>query len=255
MKHNKKFILLWVIFLVYFFCCMTMKMSYWVLLSVWSVGLAVYILIKLKLPSKKGITASIVFALLVSVAYLGLKPDLKTVLTYGITSGIPTLLCSLAVFSVKEKNYGIKIISSEKRSSPFVSVMIGIISGAVLSVINYLMMKGSNTVDFGIEFSRFVVCLNPAIFEETVCRAMFLAFGLYAVGEEKATKFRQFTIWFMMCFPHTLAHGYDIVSTIILCVLFGLPFAVLQRKRDITSAMVSHGVVDAVRFTIFGFGL
>lgn len=99
-----------------FFCCMTMKMSYWILLSIWSVGLSVYILNKLKLPSKKGIIASIIFAFLVSVAYLGIKPDIKTVLTYGIISGIPTLLCSFAVFSVKEKNYGIKIISTNKNS-------------------------------------------------------------------------------------------------------------------------------------------
>ena len=59
-------------------------------------------------------------------------------------------------------------------------------------------------------------------------------------------------MWFMMCVPHTVAHGYGILETILLCILFGLPFAVLQRKRDVTSAMVSHGVVDAVRFTIFG---
>lgn len=116
-------------------------------------------------------------------------------------------------------------------------------------------MKGDNNVDFELNFSRILVCLNPAVFEEIVCRAVFYAFGLYAVGTEKATRFQQFTIWFMMCFPHTLAHGYDIVSTILLCFLFGLPFAVLQRKRDITSAMISHGVVDAVRFTIFGLGL
>lgn len=32
----------------------------------------------------------------------------------------------------------------------------------------------------------------------------------------------------------------------------GLPFAILQRKRDITSAMISHGLVDAVRFTLMG---
>ena len=77
----------------------------------------------------------------------------------------------------------------------------------------------------------------------------------YVIGEEKPTKFQTFTMWFMMCFPHTAAHGYDIVSTVILCVLFGLPFTLLQRKRDLASAMISHGLVDAVRFTVFGLGL
>jgi hypothetical protein len=63
---------------------------------------------------------------------------------------------------------------------------------------------------------------------------------------------QSFTMYFMMSMPHTMAHGFGLYSTIQLCLLFGIPFALLQRKRDITSAMVSHGLVDAVRFTLTG---
>ena len=59
-------------------------------------------------------------------------------------------------------------------------------------------------------------------------------------------------MYFMMFVPHTVAHGYDFITTIVLAVLFGLPFTILQRKRDIASAMISHGIVDAVRFTLIG---
>lgn len=38
----------------------------------------------------------------------------------------------------------------------------------------------------------------------------------------------------------------------ILSQLFGLPFAILQRKRDLTSAMIAHGVVDVIRFCFLG---
>jgi hypothetical protein len=31
-------------------------------------------------------------------------------------------------------------------------------------------------------------------------------------------------------------------------LLFGLHFAYLQWKRDVTSAMIAHGVVDFIRF-------
>lgn len=136
MKRNARFIPLWIMFLVFGFCCAAIKTDLWILLSVWATGLSVFLLIRMKLPSKKSI-----------------------------------------------------IISA------------------------------------------------------------------YVIGEEKPTKFQMFTMWFMMCFPHTAAHGYDIVSTVILCVLFGLPFTLLQRKRDLASAMISHGLVDAVRFTVFGLGL
>lgn len=154
-----------------------------------------------------------------------------------------------------EKQGGIKLISTDKKLSPLISVIIAIDVAAVLSSINFFLMKNSNPTDFEISVSRLIVCLIPAIYEEIVCRAIFMAFSLYVIGEEKPTKFQTFTMWFMMCFPHTAAHGYDIVSTVILCVLFGLPFTLLQRKRDLASAMISHGLVDAVRFTVFGLGL
>ncbi|MBQ9136192.1 MAG: hypothetical protein IJX66_08895 [Lachnospiraceae bacterium] len=250
-----KFISLWIPFLLYFFCYMTMEVELGVLLSIWTTGLAIYLLIKNKLPSKKEILLSIVFAVLVSVAYLGLGRGVGVVLTNGIMSGIPTLFCSLAVFSVMQKRTDIKVVLRDKKYAPLISIGIAIVVGALLSVLNCFLMKGSNPLDFGISVSRLVVCLNPAIYEEMACRAIFMAFCLYVIGDKKPTKFQQFTMWFMMCVPHTVAHDYDIISTVLLCVLFGLPFTFLQRKRDITSAMISHGLVDAVRFTIFGLGL
>ena len=53
-------------------------------------------------------------------------------------------------------------------------------------------------------------------------------------------------MWFMMIVPHTLAHHYELISSLLLCVIFELSFALLQKKRDLTSAMVSHGLVDAI---------
>lgn len=255
LKQNKKIFFMWMVFFIYFFCYMTMEIDLRVLLSIWSIVLSIYLLIKLKLPSTKAIIISVVFAVLVSIAYLGVQMGLKVVIINGIIASVPTLLCSLAVFSTMEKGYDIRIISTDKKYAPLTNILIAIATGAILCVVNYFLMKGSNAVDFDINISRLIVCLSPAIFEEIACRAIFMAFGLYVVGKEEVTKFQQFTIWFMMCFPHTVAHGYDIISTIFLCVLFGLPFTILQRKRDITSAMISHGLVDAVRFTIFGLGL
>lgn len=254
MKRNAKFIPLWIMFLVFGFCCITMKMDLWMLLSVWAAGLSIFLLVKTKLPSKKSIIISAVLAILVSIAYLGIRAELSTLFN-GLARGVPTFLCSLAIFSVMEKLGGIKLISTDKNFSPLISIIIAIAVAAMLSVINYFLMKNDNTADFGISVSRLIVCLSPAIYEEIVCRAIFMAFSLYVIGEKNPTKFQTFSMWFMMCFPHTAAHGYDIVSTVLLCVLFGLPFTILQRKRDLTSAMVSHGLVDAVRFTLFGFGL
>ena len=66
----------------------------------------------------------------------------------------------------------------------------------------------------------------------------------------------------MMIIPHVLIHTPDalltygvvswIINIIMLTLIFGLPFAVLQRKRDLASAMTAHGIVDVIRFAFTG---
>jgi hypothetical protein len=251
---------LWVEFAAYFFIYTIATKNFFTFTAIWSSGLAIYLLIRLKLPSVKYILISLIFGIAVSLCYLAVQMNIMVVVHQGLLAGLPTLLSSLAVFAVmeklsndREKPYYL-IRNSGKR--PFypellISLAIAIASVAVLAVINYFLGKSSSTVNFAITLSRLTICLSPAIFEEMACRAVFMAFCIYLF--RKPTKFQLFTMWFMMIVPHTLAHHYDLMSTLILCILFGLPFALLQRKRDLTSAMVSHGLVDAIRFCIFGF--
>lgn len=76
---------------------------------------------------------------------------------------------------------------------------------------------------------------------------------------------QSFTVWFMMIVPHILPHILFntangvinsivsfLISLVLYIVVFGYLFAFLQKKRDIMSAMVAHGVVDWIRFCIFG---
>ena len=251
---------LWVEFAAYFFIYTIATKNFFTFTAIWSSGLAIYLLIRLKLPSVKYILISLIFGIAVSLCYLAVQMNIMVVVHQGLLAGLPTLLSSLAVFAVmeklsndREKPYYL-IRNSGKR--PFyqellISLAIAIASAAVLAVINYFLGKSSSTVNFAITLSRLTICLSPAIFEEMACRAVFMAFCVYLF--RKPTKFQLFTMWFMMIVPHTLAHHYDLMSSLILCILFGLPFALLQRKRDLTSAMVSHGLVDAIRFCIFGF--
>ena len=171
------------------------------------------------------------------------------ILLYGLRAGIPTFLCSLAVFSVMEKRGEYALLSDKGKCPVLLTILISIAVGAVLSVINYFI--SGKEADFNFSFWNLLLCLNPAIYEEMACRAIFMAFCVwFADGEMNL--FQKFTMYFMMCVPHTMIHGYPLLPTISLCVLFGLPFTILQKKRDITSAMISHGIVDAVRFTMMG---
>ena len=250
---------LWLEFAAYFFIYTIATKNFFTFTAIWSSGLALYLLIRLKLPSVKYIVISLVFGIAVSLCYLAVQMNVMVVVHQGLLAGLPTLLSSLAVFAVMErlsdssrKPYYL-IRASGKR--PFyqellISLAIAIGSAAVLAVINFFLAKTHSTENFAITWQRLTICLSPAIFEEMACRAVFMAFCVYLF--RKPTKLQLFTMWFMMIVPHTLAHHYNLISSLLLCVIFGLPFALLQKKRDLTSAMVSHGLVDAIRFCIFG---
>ena len=100
--------------------------------------------------------------------------------------------------------------------------------------------------------------------EEIALRSTFYAFCLDAAKGSLTSKTQKFTSWFMMIVPHIIPHilfdislGIEgIIQWIIIMILyilvFGLLFAILQRKRDIASAMIVHGIVDFIRFVLFG---
>ena len=255
-KTTLGIIILWLIFLLFAAAHFFVEQQFFQLLSVWATGLAIFLLARNKLPSAKYIIISVCFALAVSLCYLAISFNLGTFVFQFLATGLPTLLCSLAVFSVMEKCGGFYLIhkKADGRSGFALSLLIAIFVGAVLSFVNYLLMKSNGQIDFAITLKRLTIVLSPAIYEEFVCRAIFMAFCIYIFGETP-TKFQLFTMWFMMTFPHTLSHHQNLFATLLLCILFGLPFALLQKKRDIFSAMVSHGLVDAVRFALFGIGM
>ena len=245
-KHD---VVLWLLFAVLLFIRCTVSITYWMVLALISSGIAVILLAKNKMPSKKYIIISSVLAIISTVAYLGYERS-PSVLLYGLTAGIPTLISSLAVFSVMEKTGGYTLLSGKRRYSAIFSIMIAVSVGAFLSVVNILL--SGDQVQFNFSIWKLMLALNPAVFEEIVCRAIFMAYCVYFAHSKKMNAFSSFTMYFMMFVPHTVAHGYDFITTIVLAVLFGLPFTILQRKRDIASAMISHGIVDAVRFTLIG---
>ncbi|MCR4787550.1 MAG: hypothetical protein K5888_03095 [Lachnospiraceae bacterium] len=243
-KHD---VVLWILFIVFMAFRLTVRMEYWVVLSLETCGLAIALLIKAKAPSKKYIFISIILAVLSTVAYLGYESN-PWVLLYGLRAGIPTLLCGLAVFSVMEKRGGYALLSDKGKYPFLTTILIAIVVGGILAAVNLI----GNEISFAPSFGKIFLCLNPAIYEEIADRAIFIAFCVwYADG--KMNVFQIFTMYFMACVPHAAVHGYPLVPTLMLCAVFGLPFAILQKKRDITCAMLSHGIVDAVRFVLIGF--
>lgn len=245
-KHDA---VLWLLFGAFLFIRFAMKMTYWMALAAMACGIAMVLLAKNKMPSKKYIILSAVLALLAVAGYLGYERT-PAVLLYGLTAGFPTLLTSLAVFAVMEQRGGFVMLTGGRKYAAVGRVALGLAVGAVLAVMNlYLPGEG---VTFAFSPWGLLLALNPAVFEEMALRAVFMAYCVHYARGEKMNTLSVLTMYVMMIVPHAVGHGYDVGTTLVLAVLFGLPLTLLQRKCGIASAMICHGVVDAVRFSLIG---
>ncbi len=232
----------------------------WIVLEAGSLFLSIVLLTHYKLPSKRDIVLSLGLAL---AACLGHVLVYRRLLSAG-WSFVTTLAAALAMLSTfaKYPKCRMAMLRAQAPASVVVSVAIGIAAGGLLGGINCLLNGGITGQRFQPSLAGLIVALNPAVLEEIALRALFFAFCVHLVQGCIDTRGQQFTCWFMMIVPHVLIHTPDafvqggvvggIVSTLIYIVVFGLPFAALQRKRDVTSAMIAHGVVDMIRFGFFG---
>lgn len=227
----------------------------WMIFDLCLLVLAIVMLIKNKFPARKQILISLIYSILTFMAYQ--RVSFSSVKVFLIT-----LLCSLATFSIFNKytSNALKILKATTTKAIIVSIIIGLCVGIPLGIVNLFL--NSATPDLKITLSCFLIALSPGIYEEMAMRTFIYALCLYFLKGEIRSKSESFSCYFMMVLPHVMIHtpqqfiNYGlisgIVSILILGLLFGLPFAILQRKRDITSAMLAHGVVDIIRFCFFG---
>lgn len=266
-KSKKPLLGVWITFLIYMIlyfaiCIITKEQSFlWLLLNVYSLGISIFLLVKHKFPKKQAMVAPVIFSLLY------LLSSIYNLNLYTIISMIIVLLSSCAVVStftnVMNSEFG--WVKKRKKYDWLLSIFLGVLIGLVWGGINYFLMVGSNE-KVPTDFLRAgIVALNPAVMEEISARTIFYAMCVHAMKGFPHNKREEFSCLFMMTIPHILPHILFalsrnvlevciefIITLILYIVVFGLVFALLQRKRDVLTAMIAHGVVDAVRFVIFG---
>lgn len=230
----------------------------WMIINVWALVMAISLLLKNKLPKKNQIVIS---AILTTLAYGFTVLDMNL---YNVFSIILTFIAIISVFSTfnKYKENSLVLIRSEKKLDIGLSIVIGLTLGIVLGFINLLLNSSNLESQISITFRVLLTSFNPAIYEEIVLRTLFFVFCLSLLNGELKTKKQQFTCWFMMIIPHLIIHTPELfltldlisalINTLILSFLFAIPFALLQRKRDVASAVIAHGVVVFIRFSVLG---
>ena len=136
------------------------------------------------------------------------------------------------------------------------TVGIAAIAGVALAVINILLAKSAMEFNISIEPEWFLRAIKAGVSEEIIFRFFFFALSVYCIKDGALSGFDNFLCYVIMVLPHVLIHfdatNFTLSSVVVLTLLFGLPFAIMQRKRDLSSAIGAHSLVDAVRFCTFG---
>ena len=210
--------------------------------------LAIVVLIREGVPCKSTIVIGVILGLLAG-------------LFHPIT-GVITLLAFLASMRVMESSAD-KIAVIKRPYS--ISIVIGLGAGLILGVIN-LFLSGA-TLEFAPTLYAFVLSLNPGVSEEVVNRLYMYAFSIYLLGGKIGSRKEEAWVYVLMIILHVLMHFPDtyfvngslqldvgslLIGPIILGLVFGLPMTLALHKRDLTSAMIIHTVVDWIRFTFVG---
>ncbi len=174
----------------------------------------------------------------------------------------------MALFTAPAYMAAAAYMRGKKNQIPFVakaqplavaaSVGLGIGTGIPLGLFNLALAKALPPQKIAFTFPALFVALRAGITEEVLFRFLFFALCVVLVKDMQLSSLQRAVILLVMTVPHTLLHfsfaQFSLTSVVVLTLLFGLPFALLQRKRDLLTAIIAHFVVDLIRFMVMGTG-
>ena len=218
--------------------------------------LAVYYIIRAKSFQWK---QAVIALLLGAICLFSLFRDPRTV------DIIVTSVCVIVTFYAACRLYELADIEN-------VSIHIGIVKsiryfglGAVISiplaVLNVLYFSLSRQINMRNMLSSAVFALKPAIAEEVVFRFFLLSYVYYLFRGKAETRLKNVLIYILLIIPHELLHypdlfvespGWAVVMSIVGSIVFGLPMALLMKKKNLQMAIGMHWFIDVARF-VAGF--
>ena len=142
------------------------------------------------------------------------------------------------------------------------SLLIGMALAIPLAAFNnFYFYMNSGSMQFTNWFYSAIEALSPAIHEEIIFRFFVLALVYELLKEMPPSRWITVAAVILAVVPHSLNHLPDLflqnpVMALVLLVatslLFGLPMAMLQIRRNLESAIAFHWFIDFARF-LFGF--
>lgn len=167
---------------------------------------------------------------------------------------IVAYLGGVSVF--KESGNGILLLRSRGGAGVLRTFLLMTTVGGMLGALNIYLAHFSMEISPSIELKWFLDAMQAGVMEEITFRFLFFAICVYVTNGKIESRSENILCYCVMVIPHVLLHlnltHFDIGGMVLLSLVFGLPFAVMQRKHDLTSAIGAHAIVDVMRFSVFG---
>lgn len=222
-------------------------------------GAAVVVLFKLRTVSMQSILSAVLLASLSAVSiYLR-----NSGLTDALQEGLIVFVTFLAGSAIFQRVNGQTIAALQNGTANVIlSILFGIMVAIPFAVINNLFFYfNSGHVTFRDGFVSALLALSPGISEEIIFRYFVVALCSQWLQNESKQRLGFFAAVLLAVVPHSLNHLPDLFITnpatalfmlAATCLLFGLPMAVLQVKKNLESAIAFHWFIDFARF-LFGY--
>ena len=193
------------------------------------------------------------------------RRDIVVAIVLGLISmpsnlflGVVSIIVYLGGVSVlKESAHQIPLIKGNNQRDILKTIFLAIFVGVILGVLNLYLGKVSGMlVNPSIKAKWFLDAIRAGAAEEIIFRYFFFAICIFFTNDRELSRSENFLCYLIMIVPHIITHfdrsSFTLISMVLLSLLFGLPFAIMQRKHDLSSAIGAHAIVDLIRFCVFG---
>lgn len=176
---------------------------------------------------------------------------------FNFFMGAISIIAYLGGVSVfKKSDNKILLIKSSNKKELLKTILLIIFVGGILGIINIYLGKSAMTIHLSIKLKWFLDAIMAGVTEEVIFRFFFFAICIYFTNDKVLSRLESLLCYLVMIVPHVLIHfdrsSFNFSGMVVLSLLFGLPFAIMQRRHDLSSAMGAHALVDLIRFSIFG---
>lgn len=152
-----------------------------------------------------------------------------------------------------------RIILRQRARAAGRSLLLGALLGLPFAVINalYFALSGAHGQGWQPVVPQAVAALRPAVYEEIVFRFFVINLVVAVAGDRLSSRTVLIGALVLGALPHALFHGAGglvanplgyLGFSLLTALIFGLPMAYLQWRRDLETATGFHWVIDFVRF-------